>query len=81
MFIRKAVKHQLLKPCGTVVMLLLSIWAVAAQRQSTLSNRRPNVILIITGDQGYGDLGFHGNPKIQTPNLDRLARESVRFQP
>lgn len=41
---------------------------------------RPNVVLMITDDQGHGDLGFHGNPKIRTPNLDRLARESVRFE-
>lgn len=41
---------------------------------------RPNVLLIITDDQGYGDLGVHGNPKIRTPNLDRLARESVQFR-
>ncbi len=36
-------------------------------------------MLIMTDDQGWGDFGFHGNTKIQTPNLDRLARESVEF--
>jgi arylsulfatase A-like enzyme len=41
---------------------------------------RPNVLVIITDDQGHGDLGIHGNPKIYTPNLDRLARESVRIK-
>lgn len=40
---------------------------------------RPNVILIITDDQGYGDLGCHGNPVLQTPNLDALHSRSVRF--
>ncbi len=40
---------------------------------------RPNVILIMTDDQGYGDLGCHGNPVLKTPNLDRLYRESVRL--
>lgn len=43
------------------------------------SPRRPNVVLIITDDQGYGDLGLHGNDKIKTPNLDRLGRESVQL--
>ena len=40
---------------------------------------RPNVVLIITDDQGHGDLGLHGNPILRTPNLDRLGREGVRF--
>ena len=40
---------------------------------------RPNVIVVITDDQGYGDLGVHGHPLIHTPNLDRLHSESVRL--
>lgn len=40
---------------------------------------KPNVILVITDDQGFGDLGFYGNHNIQTPVLDKLAKESVRF--
>ena len=40
---------------------------------------RPNVILIVTDDQGYGDLGIHGNDQIDTPHLDRLAREGVEL--
>ncbi len=40
---------------------------------------RPNIILCMTDDQGFGDLGFHGNPMIRTPVLDRLAAGSVRF--
>ena len=39
--------------------------------------RRPNVLLIMTDDQGFGDLGAHGNPKIKTPHLDAFTRESV----
>ena len=39
----------------------------------------PNVIFILTDDQGYGDLSCHGNPIIQTPCLDGLHEESVRF--
>ena len=44
-----------------------------------MPSRRPNVIVIVTDDQGYGDLGCHGNPVALTPNLDRLHDESVRF--
>lgn len=40
---------------------------------------RPNVVLVMTDDQGYGDLGLHDNPHIRTPNLDRFAREGVQF--
>ena len=41
--------------------------------------RKPNVIIVMTDDQGYGDLACHGNPVAQTPHLDVLQRESVRF--
>ena len=40
---------------------------------------QPNVILIVTDDQGYGDLSSHGNPVLKTPNMDALAKQSVRF--
>lgn len=40
---------------------------------------QPNVVFIITDDQGYGDLRCHGNDIIMTPNIDRLHDESVRF--
>jgi len=43
------------------------------------AKRPPNVVLVLTDDQGYGDLGCHGNTMIRTPNLDRLHSESVRF--
>lgn len=40
---------------------------------------RPNVIIVITDDQGYGDLACHGNPVLKTPNLDQLHAESIRL--
>ncbi len=42
--------------------------------------RRPNVVLVMTDDQGYGDIGALGNKRIRTPNLDRLHGESVRLK-
>ena len=41
---------------------------------------QPNVVLIMTDDQGYGDFGFMGNQQIETPNLDQLASESIVFK-
>jgi arylsulfatase len=41
--------------------------------------RRPNIVFVLTDDQGYGDISAHGNPVLRTPNLDRLHAESVRF--
>ena len=40
---------------------------------------RPNIIFILSDDQGYGDVSAHGNPVLKTPNLDRLHDEGVRF--
>ena len=39
----------------------------------------PNVVLVMTDDQGYGDLGCQGSPNIRTPHIDRMAREGTRL--
>ncbi len=40
---------------------------------------KPNIIVIMADDMGPGDMSFYGNKKAETPNLDRLAGEGVRF--
>ncbi|MFO7957839.1 MAG: arylsulfatase [Candidatus Brocadiia bacterium] len=44
-----------------------------------MPEQRPNVLMILTDDQGYGDLSCHGHPVLHTPNIDRLHDESVRL--
>ena len=44
------------------------------------SESPPNIILVMTDDMGYGDLGFHGNPILETPNLDAMAERSARLE-
>ena len=56
---------------ASVAVLLCVVTAGAAQR--------PNVVLVITDDQGYGDLSCHGNPVLKTPHLDKLHADSVRL--
>jgi len=60
--------HKLLR--ASALWLSLSLSQAAEQ---------PNVIIILADDMGYGDLGVLGNPRVKTPNLDRLHAQSVRF--
>ena len=52
---------------------IVGILCACADASGPESPGRPNVILIMTDDQGYGDLGVAGNPVIRTPNLDAMA--------
>ena len=64
------------------VLLLLLVHFGCSRSLPNESNDQqqpPNIIFILTDDQGYGDLGAHGNPWLQTPNLDALHDQSVRF--
>jgi len=50
----------------------------AAQAQNQ-NNKKPNVIILFTDDQGYGDMGCYGAKNIETPNLDKMASQGTRF--
>lgn len=61
--------------------LLIANFASAATRRAIApgAQRKPDVVLIVADDLGYGDLGCYGQDRIKTPNIDRLAREGMRF--
>jgi arylsulfatase len=59
--------------------LVCGLVLAAAPLRAADAPRRPNIVLLLTDDQGYGDLSCHGNPVLKTPNLDRLHDQAVRF--
>jgi arylsulfatase A len=58
---------------------LVAAVAAPAQAAGQAASARPNVVLIMTDDLGYGDLGSYGAPDIRTPHIDNLARDGVRL--
>ena len=62
--------------CGRLILLVGFVFGVIPVRAAT---DRPNVVLILADDLGYGDLGCYGHPTIATPNIDGLAQRGVRL--
>lgn len=62
-----------------LLLTCLGLVATATRCPAQAFQRPPNIVFILTDDQGYGDLSCHGNPILKTPNLDRLHREGVRL--
>ena len=69
--------HRVLEFSLAVVLCLVSA-GVAAQGSESVDGR-PNILVILVDDLGYGDLGVYDHPTIRTPNIDRLAAEGIRF--
>ncbi len=59
---------KLFKPAAYILPAIIAPGILSCEKEAEL--KKPNVILIITDDQGYGDLGFTGNPWIRTPHMD-----------
>jgi arylsulfatase A-like enzyme len=66
-------------PLRLLLLALPALWGSAVQAEAKKTTRAPNFVLIFTDDQGYGDVGCYGARGFRTPNLDRLAREGMRF--
>ena len=64
---------------ATAVILLFVGPSQVRAEDSDRTAARPNIVFILADDLGYGDLGCYGQTKIRTPNIDRLAREGMRF--
>ncbi len=62
---------------SALILILLLLQACQTKTEEII---RPNILLILTDDQAYGDLSFLGNPLSETPNLDLLAKEGVFFE-
>jgi uncharacterized sulfatase len=67
---------------GLLLAWFLVFWLNGFSRQIAWSQNvaRPNVVLIVSDDQAWSDYGFMGHPHLKTPNLDRLASESLTFR-
>ena len=64
---------------NALISFATTIFALQASLLNAAQANRPNVVLIITDDQGYGDIAAHGHPFVKTPNLDTLHKSSVRL--
>lgn len=72
-------KAQALHSLGIPIFMTFSLLFAAYPGQASAGSP-PNILLILTDDQGFSDLGFYGNPSLETPHLDALARDSVRLE-
>ena len=60
-------------------MLFFDIQGIAISEQLSLESSKPNVIVILTDDQGYADLGVYGSADLRTPNIDQIAQRGTRL--
>ena len=65
----------ILRLYSTTILVCSLLTAVAAN-----ANNPPNVVVFLADDQGWGDLSLHGNPNLQTPNIDSLARDGAHVE-
>ena len=69
------------KSCALAICVLLLCFGVS--RNSAIAENaktKPNIVLVMADDQGWGDMGYSGHPALLTPNFDRAAAAGVRFE-
>ena len=61
-------------------MRILLLFALAFTTTPLIAAEKPNILVVLTDDQGWGDLSVHGNTNLSTPNVDSLARDGALFE-
>ena len=79
----RGVIMKLLLPLMKTPLIVFSLGFAAtlllAESTDAAASKPPNIVLVMTDDQGWGDTGYNGHPHLKTPHLDAMAREGVRF--
>ena len=60
-------------------MLFITVFAFFSSYANAANSNKPNIVVIMTDNQGYGDLGVYGGVRAETPRIDQLAAEGVQF--
>ena len=64
---------------GAFLIAITGLQPVSAQKKKIQENKKPNVVFILADDLGFGDLSCYGQEKFETPHIDQLAQNGIRF--